>query len=586
MRALSLFLVFVTAKVLVLAGRDVPLSPWSPLAYFWQDALVALVFAVVDRLAGRRPWLGWGLYGLAAGYAALNVPLGCLLSTPLTWPLLRATGGTIADSIAHHVTAANLLRVGCVLGFAALLPRLLRPLADRASQRWRPVLCVTAVALLLLGPVAAARVPTHGLHRNSLAALVTSALPHVLAANVAGDWAVSPLGGTPGHDLTFLRGQAAERNVVVIHLESTGARYLRPYGAAEDPMPHLCALCRRAVVFENAYTTYPETIRSFYATQCADWPALDTQAKAYEPARLPALAEVLAAHGYRTGLFHPGRFRYLGMEEALRNRGYQTREDAGDIGGQRESSFGIDEASAVRRMLVWIDERPAEPFLLTYMPIAGHHPYYTPSPGPFPDDREIDLYRNALHYADESLAALLDGLRKRGLEDNTLFVICGDHGEAFGQHEGNYGHTLFLYEENVRVPLVIALPGRITDEVRIGRVASLVDLAPTVLDLLGTPAPAEYQGRSLLSAEPRMALFCTDYSLGLLGLRDGRWKMIHELDSGLSQLYDLESDPDETHDLSEQMAERTAVYREHLLRWAAAQKYRIQSPSRVRSAAE
>jgi arylsulfatase A-like enzyme len=284
---------------------------------------------------------------------------------------------------------------------------------------------------------------------------------------------------------------------------------------------------------------------------------------------------VLAGHGYRTGLFHSGRFRYLGMEEALRNRGYRTREDAGDIGGERESSFGIDEPSTVRRMLAWIDERPGEPFLLTYLPIAGHHPYDSPGAGPFAGDTDVGRYRNALRYADDSLAALLDGLRRRGLEDRTLLLICGDHGEAFGQHEGNYGHTLFLYEENVRVPLLAAAPGLIEEPVRVRRVASLLDLAPTVLDLLGLPVPAEYQGRSLLGGEPRMALFCTDYSLGLVGLRDGRWKMIHELDSGRSQLFDLEADPDETCDLSGRMGERTAVYRERLLRWAAAQKYRL-----------
>ncbi|HKI38391.1 MAG TPA: sulfatase [Gemmataceae bacterium] len=575
MRPLSLFLVFVTAKLLVLVGRDVHASPWTPLAYFWQDALVAFAFAGFDWLLRRRPWAAWGLYALAAGYAALNVPLGCLLSTPLTWPLLRATTGTIADSIGHHVSAANLLRVGAVLAAAALLPPLLRRALTRTSPRRRLVLCAAAVAVLPLGPMAASRVATNGLHRNALAALVTSALPRVLAADVAGDWSVSPLGGTPGEDLARLRGRAAGRNVVVVHLESTGARYLKPYGAAEDPMPHLTALSRRALLFENAYTTYPETIRSFFATQCAVFPALDTRAEDYEAAHAPALAGLLAGHGYRTGLFHSGRFRYLGMEEALRNRGYATREDAGDIGGRRESSFGIDEGSAVRRMLAWIDERPGEPFLLTYLPIAGHHPYDAPGPGPFPDEAEIDRYRNALHYADDSLADLLRGLRERGLEDRTLFVICGDHGEAFGQHEGNYGHTLFLYEENVRVPLLLAAPGVIEEPVRVGRVAGLADLAPTVLDLLGLPAPDEYQGRSLLSGEPRMALFCTDYSLGLLGLRDGRWKMIHELDSGRSQLFDVETDPDEKCDLSASMAERTAVYREHLLRWAAAQKYRV-----------
>jgi hypothetical protein len=72
-----------------------------------------------------------------------------------------------------------------------------------------------------------------------------------------------------------------------------------------------------------------------------------------------------------------------------------------------------------------------------------------------------------------------------------------------------------------------------------------------------------------------MALFCTDYSIGLLGLRDGDWKVIHELETGRSRLFDLRTDPEEQHDLSKLHAERTEVCRDHLLRWAAAQKYLI-----------
>jgi arylsulfatase A-like enzyme len=310
--------------------------------------------------------------------------------------------------------------------------------------------------------------------------------------------------------------------------------------------------------------------------QCSLHPALDTLSETYGRDLGPALATVLRGRGYHTGLFHSGRFMYLGMDAAVRNRGYDTLEDAGAIGGDHDSSFGIDEPSAVRRILRWIDERPAgQPFLVSYLPIAGHHPYLTPAPGPFPGDADIDHYRNALHYADAALGQLLEGLRARGLDRETLFVIMGDHGEAFGQHDGNYGHTQFLYEENVHVPYLIAAPGLTREPVRVGRVASLLDTAPTVLDLLGVPPPDGYQGRSLLDGQTRMALFCTDYSLGFLGLRDGRWKLIHELESGRSRLYDLEDDPEEQRDVAALYPERAAVYREHLLRWAAAQKYRI-----------
>src|SRR5437870_7648756 len=92
------------------------------------------------------------------------------------------------------------------------------------------------------------------------------------------------------------------------------------------------------------------------------------------------------------------------MEAIINGRGYQTLEDAGDIGGNHNSSFGVDEPATVARMLAWIDGLPrGQRFFLTYLPIAGHHPYATPEHGPFAGTAEIDQYRNALHYGDASL---------------------------------------------------------------------------------------------------------------------------------------------------------------------------------------
>jgi glucan phosphoethanolaminetransferase (alkaline phosphatase superfamily) len=574
MKAVSLLSVFIFAKVLVLTGRDISFSIWTPFVYLWQDLLVVLVFAGLNWTFRSWSWLGWTVYGILSLYTAVNVPVACVLSTPLTWPILRAAGGPLADSILYYATWTNLLRLALVLGTAIALPLILKRWRIKISTPTRFATASAAVVFLLVGVAGSERTATLGLHRNPLLALVTTSLPRIHAADWAGDWRTSPFGSIAGQDLSWLRGRAAGRNVVVIHLESTGARYLRPYGAAKDPMPHLTELARQGILFENAYTTYPETIRSFFAVQCSTFPALDTKAQDYEQLSTPGLAQILAEAGYHTGLFHSGRFMYLGMESVIRNRGYQTLEDAGDIGGERESSFGIDEPSTVRRILNWIDSIPPDrPFLVTYLPIAGHHPYS--ARGPFPDDGEINRYRNALHEADEALGQLVDGLRQRGLFENTLFVIFGDHGEAFGQHAGNYGHTLFIYDENLRVPYIVAAPGLIRDPVRIKRIASLIDTAPTILELLGLTVPSEYQGRSLLQNRPGMALFCTDYSLGFLGLRDSRWKVIHEIESGRSQLFDLEKDPDERSDLADQNRERLAVYRDHLLRWSAAQKFLI-----------
>jgi arylsulfatase A-like enzyme len=346
-------------------------------------------------------------------------------------------------------------------------------------------------------------------------------------------------------------------------------------------MPNLTALSRHAIRFENAYAVYPETIKSFFTVHCSLYPALDTTAEMYEHVPACALATLLADSGYRTGLFHSGRFGYLGMDSMLKNRGFATLEDAGDIGGDYDSSFGIDEPSTVRRMLRWIDDLPRDrPFFLTYLPIAGHHPYATPGGGPFPDGDLLNRYRNALHSSDAALGQLLEGLRQRHLDVQTVFFILGDHGEAFGEHPGNHGHTLCIWEENLRVPYFIVAPGLIEESLTVQRSASLIDTAPTVLDLLDLPIPLAYQGHSLLDSQTGMALFCTDYSIGLLGLRDGDWKMIHDVETGRSSLFDLRIDCEEQRDLSLTHVEQTGAYRDHLLRWAAAQKYFISKPIR------
>src|SRR5262249_43733517 len=123
--------------------------------------------------------------------------------------------------------------------------------------------------------------------------------------------------------------------------------------------------------------------------------------------------------------------------------------------------------------------------------------------------------------------------------------------------------------ENVRVPFVIAAPGRTERGNRSPQVVSLLDTAPTVLDLLGLEAPAAYQGRSMLCGEPRMALFFADYSLGLLGLRDGPRKFIYELNSGRRHMFDLRSDAAETIDLAVKYPHESAWYEEDLRRWSA-----------------
>jgi arylsulfatase A-like enzyme len=225
--------------------------------------------------------------------------------------------------------------------------------------------------------------------------------------------------------------------------------------------------------------------------------------------------------------------------------------------------------------------KPDERFFVMYLPIAGHHPYEVPSDGPFQGSDEQTRYLNALHYGDASLGDLLHAMKARGTDTNTVFVVYGDHGEAFGQHAGNFGHTFFVYEENVHVPLLIAAPGLIEEPLRIKNIASLLDLAPTLVDLVGLDAPTGWQGTSLLNDRARTALFFTDYSLPLVGLRDGQNKIICELGTDRAQMFDLTASSGETRNVASDNPALLATCRSHLDSWAAAQKALLKPAARL-----
>jgi arylsulfatase A-like enzyme len=357
----------------------------------------------------------------------------------------------------------------------------------------------------------------------------------------------------------------------LILLESTAARYWPVTSPAVDPMPNLTAFAAGGISFQDAYAVYPESIKGLLTVLCSKYPPLNVSPDAYSAIPCASLPQQLANAGYRTALFHSGRFKYLGMPAVIERRGFEVLEDAGAIGGNVHSSFGVDDISTAHRVLSWIDSlKRSERFFVTYLPVAGHHPYATPEAGPFTaaaGNEEIARYLNALHYGDRALGVLLDGLRARNLDRNTLFVIFGDHGEAFGQHEGNFGHTLFIYDENVHVPYLVVAPGLIRERIRVSDGMSLIDTEPSILDLLGLPIPAGLQGTSLLDPAPRMSLFFTDYSLGWLGLYDDCRKYLFQINAARSQLYDVCMDPNETIDLSSRQPERTSAYRSLLERW-------------------
>ena len=569
---LSVWILCLAGKVPVFGQRDLSITPAFITAIFWQDALLAvLVFPLFLGLCRKR-WMPWVAYPVLVVYLAINSILLLVLSSPLTLSLMRATGGALQDSIMMYVTPANCMIIWTLSTLGSALPFIIR----RLPSPWIAALATVASSCIIAGPFGNSHCHTDGLDRNAIITFARSLFPRVTARRMHRDWRAS---GFPQDaaktDLSGFISAARNRNVVLISLESTGAQYLAPWGASNNPMPNLSRLAESGILFENAYAVYPESIKGLLSTLCSIYPAIDTPAESLAQASSPSLADAFALAGYTNALFHSGRFMYLGMDAVVRNRGFHLLCDAGGISGNFNSSFGVDEPATIDKMLHWIDTLSAsQRFFLCYLPIAGHHPYDTPERGPWPGTTEQERYLNALWFGDRVLGRFLDQLHQRHLDTNTLFVIYGDHSEAFGQHPGNYGHTLNIYDENVRVPLLIALPGLIEKQVRVPGVASLVDVTPTVVDLVGLQQSPHYQGTSLLREQGSMALFFTDYSLGLLGLRDGERKYIYEIESGRSKIFDLAVDPGERNNVAARQPGRVIAYRQHLLDWARGQRYR------------
>jgi glucan phosphoethanolaminetransferase (alkaline phosphatase superfamily) len=574
-RTIALAVALIVAKLALFLGRAVDhrasgvLSWWSLPAFLFQDVWLLCAFLPIDILTEKRArWLGHIVFWAIVSWTAINVPVARVFGTPLTAGMLRAAGGALKDSIAVYVTIDNIAAVIAVIAaaFAGML------LTQRPAH-----IALGAIAVLsfVIGPAALRRIESLGLHRN---AVVTLARTWVARAWQTTDTAVVEAPIKPegrALDLTHLSGAAKGRNVVWIILESTGARYLKPYGAPRDTAPHVTALSSGGITFDSAYTLYPESIKGLWAAMCSYAIAPNTVAEQYAKVPCTSIADVLHARGYRTALMHSGRFAYLGMESVVENRGFDVLEDAGKIPAKQVASFGIDDASTARRALSFVDQTKG-PFFLVYVPIGGHHPYETPGEGPrpFPENNDYSRYENDIYRADHATGLLIDGLKQRGKYDNTIFVVNGDHGEAFFQHEGNFAHTLFIYEENVHVPLIVTVPG-LTSAIRAPQIASLIDIPPTIVDLLGAPADAKWDGRSLLGGEPRVARFFADQATFQLGLRDGRFKAIHEVESGRTKLFDLSVDPLEKNDLGASEAVRAERYRNHLLAWSQGLRKRL-----------
>ena len=396
------------------------------------------------------------------------------------------------------------------------------------------------------------------------------------------------------------RVRAARRppNVILVVLESVAARWTSVNGGPYETTPTLRAESAHGAVFENAYAHIGRSSNSLIAILLSTYPKLDFREITEQFPALPgtSLASVFKDRGYRTAFMTPSDLSWAGWDRFLDRRGFGQVLDYHDLAScpEKLSSWGVEDRCMVDAMIDYVNKERERPFFLMAWTTQTHHPYDV-SPGVpelnllkehTPDDWELGRYLNIVHETDRQLARVFEAVRQAGLEKDTLIVVTGDHGQAFGYpHENIYIQGRTAYEEDVRVPLMFWYPRAYRASARPKTIAGHVDVAPTIAELAGVSAAPEWQGRSLLDTrQPHRAYFYVAEDSFTLGVREENWKYIYDLRDGTEELYDLDRDPTEQHNVAAAEPQRSARMRQHLAAWTEANRRQYEKVETLTSA--
>ncbi|MBA3886435.1 MAG: sulfatase [Acidobacteria bacterium] len=285
------------------------------------------------------------------------------------------------------------------------------------------------------------------------------------------------------------------RNVLLITLDTVRADRLGAYGYAGARTPHLDALASRGVRFDDAVAPSPITGPSHAAMFTGLYPGrLGVRDNATTP--LPddavTMAELLSDRGFATGGFI-GAFildRPYGFGQGFEHfgSGFTSVESGRETNAERRGDAVVDDAIA------WLSSLPADRPFFGWVHLYDAHADYA-APEPFGSQFAERPYDGEIAFVDAQVGRLLEALRARGALDETLVIAIADHGEALGDH-GEDEHGVFLYDEVIRIPWIVAGPGARPGLV-VGEQVRAIDLLPTVLEALEIPGPDGLDGETL-----------------------------------------------------------------------------------------
>lgn len=361
-------------------------------------------------------------------------------------------------------------------------------------------------------------------------------------------------------------------NLLLVTFDTTRADHIGCYGAAGAITPNIDRLAQRGVRFARAFSPAPLTLPAHAALLTGRLPreinVRDNALFHLDPAE-ETLAERLHATGYSTGALVAAAVldRATGIDQ-----GFDFFDDQVRVGPKSWFAWQERAASQVIDALLPRLDRLKPPFFLWVHFYDPHIPYVPPDR--FRKMLPDRLYDGEIAFADEQFGRLLNELQRRGWGTNLVVALAGDHGESLGEH-GEAAHGVFVYEATQRIPLILAGPGIPAGKV-IDRPVALIDLAPTLLELLGQSGFSRATGRSVAgswnaatqpaTADPPIELESHYPRLAfgwapLRGLIHWPYKFIFGVGP---ELYDLARDPQEKQNLAAQLPEKARDYQREL----------------------
>jgi len=345
-------------------------------------------------------------------------------------------------------------------------------------------------------------------------------------------------------------------NVLLVTLDTTRADRIGCYGYAKAKTPNLDFLALNGVRFSNAYCQVPLTLPSHCSILTGTYPIyhkVHNNGSYYLSGSHVTLAEILKERGYETAAFVSSftvdsRF---GLDQGFEvyDDKFQEDEIIKTFRSERRADRVFSSFSN------WVDKNAEQKFLCWVHFYDPHLPYDPPSP--FKEEFSDRPYDGEIAYMDLYVGKTIEKLREKNILDKTLIILAGDHGEGLGE-KGEYDHGIFIYDNTLKVPFILYGEKNLPQGMTINSRVRLIDVMPTLLEMLKIPSNKGSQGISLLEYIERrkkddLPSYVETYYpredfnwSELIGLIDSEWKYIQ---APKEELYNLKRDPDEEKNL-------------------------------------